>query len=259
MFQLTWYTCRGGQWSHVTSPSWVVLQAGLERGRLQDAVAPLRVELCLAAASMGRRILQHAVNTGHQICTALRVAGQTHLGTRPQRDLVLLGSPCQADRLEHLAPEEAGVRQSCARFMPKTRKKVLPRLSRDHHPCPTSRLCSWKLLMGFDWGAADRSHTLMLPSPLQETRMFSLSCRRHTKWAAQQRMTGWSRLWMCCPSGESLRRQRPSRAMTLQALPRRPLQDSSPHNVAAAEHIPCCCGPCLLPQKSMPMPHQAAV
>ena len=33
--------------------------------------------------------------------------------------------------------------------------------------------------MGLDWGAADRSHTLMLPSPLQDTRMFSLSCRNH--------------------------------------------------------------------------------
>ena len=40
----------------------------------------------------------------------------------------------------------------------------------------TSRVCSWKCLRGLAWGGAATSHTLMLPSPQEDTKMFSFSC-----------------------------------------------------------------------------------
>ncbi len=40
----------------------------------------------------------------------------------------------------------------------------------------TSRECSWKCLRGLAWAGAATSHTLMLPSPHEDTRMFSFSC-----------------------------------------------------------------------------------
>lgn len=92
--------------------------------------------------------------------------------------------------------------------------------------------------MGLDWGAADRSHTLMLPSPLQDTRMFSLSCRYHMRRLPSNNCES-APDWGCAARMER----------AAKAAPRKRHDNAGPAMlIAAGEHTPCYIDPCMLPQ-----------